>query len=312
MAATPVGAGTDSSHRAPAMVTCRRSPRPGSPPSPPRPGGCGPGGRASSPPTAATATSPSQIGPAPVEQPGERHGRDRPGEVPRQLDEREVAAAQVLRRRLGRERAVHRAAEHLAGGVDDRSDEDDDGGQHHRQPAGPQHDQEGRGEDRVGQQQHPPPDRTRHRAHHQALPEADHHGVDGEDRAGDPAGQAQHGGGVDGHREVQRHHRGREGQLRRPEQAVGPVPQHHAPGSLGAAVLAPAASAARRGAARRPGRTTRRWPPRRRSTPSVVPIVMARPESRPPRANPTLRSAPRKPNHFSRSPGTEIAATMLP
>ncbi len=43
-----------------------------------------------------------------------------------------------------------------------------------------------------------------------------------------------------------------------------------------------------------------------------VPIVIAMPEARPPIAKPTLRSAPRKPNHFSRSPGCEIAATMLP
>ncbi len=43
-----------------------------------------------------------------------------------------------------------------------------------------------------------------------------------------------------------------------------------------------------------------------------VPIVMTSPDTSPPTAKPTLRSAPRNPNHFSRSPGTEIAATMLP
>jgi hypothetical protein len=41
-----------------------------------------------------------------------------------------------------------------------------------------------------------------------------------------------------------------------------------------------------------------------------VPTVIAAPASSPPTAKPELRSAPRKPNHFSRSPGSLIAATI--
>ena len=43
-----------------------------------------------------------------------------------------------------------------------------------------------------------------------------------------------------------------------------------------------------------------------------VPMVMARPDTRPPSAKPTLRRAPRKPNHSSRSPGREMTATVAP
>jgi hypothetical protein len=44
----------------------------------------------------------------------------------------------------------------------------------------------------------------------------------------------------------------------------------------------------------------------------TVPIEIATPAAKPPNAKPRLRSAPRKPNQRSRSPGAEIAATMLP
>ena len=43
-----------------------------------------------------------------------------------------------------------------------------------------------------------------------------------------------------------------------------------------------------------------------------VPMVIASPETSPPSAKPTLRSAPRKPNHSSRSPGREMTATVAP
>jgi hypothetical protein len=41
-----------------------------------------------------------------------------------------------------------------------------------------------------------------------------------------------------------------------------------------------------------------------------VPIVIAPAAIRPPTANPELRSEPRKPNHFSRSPASDTAATI--
>src|SRR6478736_4166249 len=103
----------------------------------------------------------------PVQQPGEAERRDHGGDVPGKLDQREVAAAQVLGRGLGGQRAVHRATEHLPDRVDRRPHQDDEDRERGREPGGAQHEQERRGEHRVGQQQHPPAQRAGHRPHGQ-------------------------------------------------------------------------------------------------------------------------------------------------
>ena len=105
----------------------------------------------------------------------------------------------VGRRGLGGQGGHDRAGGHLAQRVDDGADQDDDHAGRHRQRAGGvQQDEGDRGEDDRGMQ-HPPPGDAGHRPDHQALADADHHGVDHEDRAGHPARQ------VEGVHEVDRH-----------------------------------------------------------------------------------------------------------
>ncbi len=163
------------------------------------------------------------------EQPRERDGRHRAADAPAELEQPEVATAEVVGRGLGRRGAEDRAADQLAAGVHRSTDQHHQDGQPHRQPAGEGEHEVAGGEDQLGQPHHPAADAPGHAAYDESLPEPDEHGVQGEDRADDPPGQVDRLGDVDRQGEVEHHHPDHEAELGDHEPEVGPVPQHDPP-----------------------------------------------------------------------------------
>ena len=170
------------------------------------------------------------------EQPGEGHRRHRTAEAPAELEQPEVATAEVVRRGLGRGGAEDGPARELAEGVDGDADEHHDDGQPHREPARDDEHRIAGHEHHLGQTHHPGPHLPGHAAYDESLSEADERGVDREDRADDPPGQVDRLGDVDGQREVEHHHPGHEAELADHEPEVGAVAQDHAPALEGLVV----------------------------------------------------------------------------